>query len=276
LEGLAAPNTMLGSAQTHRLLRDSVEFCDMGMFELKGIAQPQRVYRVVKALDPQPLTRSHGSTLVGRTEELACLHRAWSDACTGSGSSVLVCGEPGIGKSRLMREFVQRERLGTEQTLLFRGREDSRFSALRPITDGVRSSWQLNGLAPADAFARISQRVAPCGPDAAALIAEALDVAVPEGQGLAPLTPQVQRYRTLSALVELLITPVPDCPRALLFEDLHWFDPTSRELVNLVLGRVPARAILAIMNARSDFDHGLDQTGLTTLALSRMNTEDMA
>lgn len=276
LEGLAAPNTMVVSAQTHKLLRDNVELSDLGTFQLKGIAEPQRVYRVVRILDPKPMARSDGNALVDRSDELAWLHSAWSDACSGSGSSVLICGEPGIGKSRLLREFVERERLEQRETMFFRGREDWRFSPLRPITDGLRSSWELNGLAPADAFARVSQRAADHGPEAAALTAEALDVAVPENQRLPPLTPQVQRYRTLNTLVELLTTPAQGCSRTLLFEDLHWFDPTSLELVGLAIGRAPTQGVLAVMTARSDFDHSWDETGLKKLALRRMTTEETA
>jgi class 3 adenylate cyclase/predicted ATPase len=249
LEALAPSNTVVVSSQTRQVLSRSVELEPMGQFELKGIEGPRSVYKVAGIRTSHGLDATASAAFVGRRAELDLLRQAWAAACRGSGSAILVRGEAGMGKSRLIQELVAREGAASS-VLVIRGREETSLSALAPIAEALAGAWRLT--ADPDPFARVCERLADRGEEESVLVAEALGVAVPAARRLAPMTPQVQRHRTLLALSGVLQGVAER--RMLVIEDLHWLDPTSHEVLAQVLGALAQHPLLVVASTRPEFE----------------------
>jgi class 3 adenylate cyclase/predicted ATPase len=248
LEALAPSNTVVLSSQTRRVLSRSVELEPLGQFELKGVEGTRSVYKVTGIRRSHGLDATASAALIGRRAELDILRQAWAAARVGSGSAVLVRGEAGMGKSRLIQELVAQEGAASS-VLVIRGREETSLSALTPIADALAGAWRLT--ADPDPFARVCERMAGLDEEDSVLVAEALGVVVPPARRLAPMTPQVQRHRTLLALSGVLQGGTE--PRMLVIEDLHWLDPTSHEVLAQVCGALARHPLLVVASARPEF-----------------------
>lgn len=246
MEGLAPPNSVVVSWETRQVLSRSVELEEMGRFELKGVEGTRPVYKVVGIRATSGFAAT--TALVGRRTELEVLRQAWADARRGAGSAVLVRGQAGMGKSRLVQELVTQADASLN-VLLIRGREETSLSALAPITEALAGAWSLPG--DPNPYACVLDRTAGRGEDTM-LVAEALGVAVPEASRLGPMTPQVQRHRTLLALSGVLQTS--EEPRILIIEDLHWLDPSSHEVIGQILGGLAQTHVLVLASTRPEFE----------------------
>jgi predicted ATPase len=219
--------------------------------------------------------RAARTPLVGRDEELALLRRRWQEATSGEGCVVLVSGEPGIGKSRLGETLLDRVsgephiRLRTfcsphhqDQALYPMIAQLERAAGFRRDDSAGQRLDKLEAL--------LSQATNDLG-EAAPLLAALLSI--PAGERYPPLglTPQKQKERTLRALVARIEGLAARQPVLMLFEDAQWSDPTSLELLDLIIDRVPAHTVLLVVTFRPEFTPPwAGRPHVTSLALNRL------
>ncbi|MFN8642324.1 MAG: adenylate/guanylate cyclase domain-containing protein [Candidatus Binatia bacterium] len=260
VQGVAPPDRVVVSETTHRLVDGFFECVDRGPQHLKGVDVPLRVYEVrgetAAQSRPQASRGISLSPLIGRTAEVSLLADRWAGARAGTGQVVLVSGEAGLGKSRLVLELKSRLEGDPHTVLECRCSPNFESTALFPIIGLLQRQWHLGrGEAPEEAFRRLAAavaEVAPQVPDAAALLATLLSVPMPPEQPALDLSPQRRKERTFAVLVAVLSGLAARTPVLFVVEDLHWIDPTTLELLDLVV-RAPAPRLLALLLFRPSF-----------------------
>ena len=284
LQGVAAPNMVVIADSTRKLLGNLFEFEDLGGKDLKGIAGAERAWAVLRAnpVDSRfEAFHTAGITeLVGRQEELELLLRRWTKAVTGEGQVILLSGEPGIGKSRLTAALL--ERLSTEPhtRLRYFCSPQHTDSALYPIITQMERAAGFAHDDPAQAKlekldALLSQSYTP--PQDRALFAELLSL---RSDGLYPkldLTPQQRRERTFEALTTQIVSLAEQRPVLMIFEDIHWIDPTSLEALGRGIDRIKSVGVLLIITHRAEFEPPwLGRPYVTALSLNRLGKREIA
>jgi predicted ATPase/class 3 adenylate cyclase len=282
LQGLAEPDTVVIADGTRRQLGGLFDVDDLGPQQLAGLVEPQRAWRVIGesgVLSRFEALRSGETPLVGRDEELDLLLRRWEQAKTGEGRVVLISGEPGIGKSRLTAALSERVAGDPHTRLRYFCSPHHQDSALYPVIGQLE---RAAGFGRDDAVATKEQKLAALLADSPLddllLVAKLLSLPVTQTRTeLVELTPQRRKEKTFEALLGGLEPLSRRHPVLMLFEDLHWIDPTSRELLDRVIARVERLPVLLIATFRPEF--GPPWTGLphvTMLALNRLGRRDGA
>ncbi len=279
LQALAGPGEVVIAPSTRRLVGRLFELETLEPTTLKGLAAPVAAFRVVaEGRAESRFEARHAGTvvpLVGRRQELELLLDRWRRARSGEGQVVLLSGEPGIGKSRLVEALREATRGGGRAGLRYQTSPHHTDSALRPV---IRQLERAAGLVRGDALeVRLDKLEAllgravpdPRGP--AALLAPLLGL---DGSARYPtqdLTPQQRKARTLQALVDQLEGLARREPVLVLLEDLRWLDPTTRELFDLVVERLQRLPVLLVATFRPELS--APWTGfphVTLLALNRL------
>jgi class 3 adenylate cyclase/predicted ATPase len=282
LQSLAEPDAVVIAAGTRRLVGDLFEYRDLGAVELKGVAAPVPVWQVLQpsvvasrfeALRGSALTR-----LVGRDEEIELLLRRWARAKAGDGQVVLFSGEPGIGKSRITAALEERLRAEPHLRLRYFCSPYHQDSALYPFIDQLgRAAGFASDDPPAAKWEKLEALMANAAPpdDDVAFLADLLSLPVSERRPLPNLTPQRKKERTLEALIRQLEGLARRQPVVMVFEDAHWIDPTSRELLDLTVECVRSLPVLLIVTFRPEFQLlWIGQPQVTMLALNRLDRRD--
>ena len=282
LQALAEPNAVVIAAGTRRLVGDLFEYRDLGATEVKGLAGPVPAWQVLRpsavasrfeALRGVALTR-----LVGRDEEINLLLHRWADARSGGGQVVLVSGEAGLGKSRLTAALDAHLHGEPHLHLRYFCSPYHQDSAFYPFIDqlGRAAGFARDDTAAArlEKLAASLACAAPPGDDFA-LLADLLSLPASRHHALANLSPQRKKEETLQALVRQLESLARRQPVVMIFEDAHWIDPTSRELLDLTVERVRSLPVLLIVTFRPDFQPPwAGQSQVTMLALNRLLRHD--
>jgi class 3 adenylate cyclase/predicted ATPase len=280
LQGLAEPSTVVISAATQRLIAGFFDCQDLGQQAVKGVSAPMQVYRVVAESRAQSRLEVDASTgkltpLVGRAHEVGLILERWAAAQAGDGQVVLLTGEPGIGKSRLVQEVKERVVAQGATSIEFRCSPYFQNSALYPVLTHLQRLllWQREDT-PETKLAKLRQTLARYRfPQADILPLLALLLSLPQPADGPPLTfsPQKQKQKTQEALVAWLVEEAERRPVYCAWEDLHWADPSTLELLGLLLDQVPTARLLLLLTARPEFTLPLSsRTHLTPLTLARL------
>ena len=280
----AAPGTVLVTEDTHRLISGLFVVEALGAPALKGIERPVQLYRVIQPSRVRgrlEAAAAHGLTpFVGREDELRSLMSRWERALDGEGQVALIIGEAGIGKSRLVQRFHEQIaetphtwiEAGTgaffqntpfypvaemlKQGLAWRGNE----SPQEQLTQ-LESALELAGLKPVEAIP---------------LLAPLLDLPLPAKYPPPTLSAEQQRRRLLATLVELALGLARAQPTVITTEDLHWADPSTLELIQLLVEQGARAQLLLLYTARPEFRaQWPPRAHHTQITLNRLNSRNV-
>jgi predicted ATPase/class 3 adenylate cyclase len=263
LQGIAAPNTLVISAATFQLLGGFFACESLGIHRLKGLAQPLAVYRVLyESMARSRLEAAGGAgltPLVGREPEVALLRERWAQVKEGLGQVVLLSGEAGIGKSRLVQ--VLTEQVATEPQAWLTPCQCSPYyqhTALYPwieLLERLVLRFEREE-SPQQKLSKLEGFLVQYGlPLAEAMPLFAALLSLPLRTDYVPLhmSPEQQKQKTLHALLTILLRIAAQQPVLFVMEDLHWVDPSTLELLSLIIDQGPTARILALFTFRPDF-----------------------
>src|SRR5262249_25255307 len=285
LQGLAEPNAVLISAATHRLVQGLFECYAHGPQALKGVSTPVSVYRVLRESDVRSrfevAVRTGLTPLVGREEELGLLRRRWEQAKVGEGQAVLLSGEPGIGKSRLVQTLKEPASGEGAIRLPFRGPAYHENSAFYPIIDHRQRVLQFAPHeTPQAKLGKLRQVLAAYRfPQADTLPLFASLLSLPHSEGTPPLTlsPQKQKQKTQETLVAWIVEEAEKAAVYCAWEDLHWADPSTLEVLTLFLEQIPTTRVFTMLTFRPTFTPPWGaRSYLTPLTLRRLDRPQVA
>jgi predicted ATPase len=278
LQALAEPGAVVIASSTRKLTGGLFEYRDLGSVALKGFAENVPTWQVLGAGAAEGRFEAlHGTTtpLIGREEEIELLLRRWQRAKSGEGSVVLVSGEPGIGKSRIAQTILERLRGEPHTPLRVFCSPHHQNSPLYPtIVQLERAAGFRREDTVEQRLDKLEGVLAEATGDVVEvvpLIAELLSI--PTGDRYQPLnfTSQKQKEKTLHALLVQVEGRAARQPVLMVVEDAHWIDPTSRELLDLVIDRVPTLPVVVIVTFRPEFaPPWVGRSHVTLLSLNRL------
>jgi len=287
---LASPGTVLTSGETARLARNHFTLEGAGPLAIDGSGRTSEVFRLRRLRDEQRLMVFGGMSdlrdetpMIGRAMELEALVQRWSRAKAGEGQAVLVTGEPGIGKSRLVQELGRKIHEEVHTWLECRCSPNSMNNALQPVIEFLERLLDPGReLQPEHRADKLGALLLSLGfelSEAMPLFASLLSI--PLGARFPPLqmSPQKQKELTRSAVLSLLCEMAEQKPVVFAVEDLHWADPTTLELLNLLAGEVASTRICVLFSARPEFTPTWSTSAVLHLQLGRLDrrqVEEMA
>jgi TOMM system kinase/cyclase fusion protein len=288
LQGSAEPNTIMISADTYRLIQGYFECQALGTQALRGVAEPIAVYQVLSdrgVYSRLDIVSARGLTpLVGREQEVGLLLERWEQVKAGQGQVVLLTGDAGIGKSRLVQMLKEHVTHEPHTRWECRSAEYSQNSALYPMIDLFQRLLRFEVYeTPDERLEKLEQALRQYRlplEESVQLFAPLFSLPLPEDR-YAPLnlSPQRQRQKTLETIVAILQEEAERHPVLFIVEDLHWTDPTTLELLNLVIEQIPTTSILTVLTCRPTFQpswsHRSYLTEITVNRLSQHSTERM-
>ncbi len=278
----AQPDIVVIEPATRRLIGNLFDCRDLGTIDTTSGAEPLRIWQVLE--DSGAANRFEAlrglalSPLVGRDEEIDILLRRWASAKAGDGQVVLVSGDPGLGKSRLVAALEERVHAEPHLRLRYFCSPYHQDSALYPFVEqlGREAGFARNDM-PAAKLERLEVLLARAAlpHEDVAILADLMSLPASERHPLPNLSPQRKKERTLEALIRQLEGLARQQPVLMVFEDAHWIDPTSRELLDLTVERVRRLPVLLIVTFRPEFEtHWIGQPRVTMLALNRLDRRD--
>src|SRR6185369_12891672 len=294
LQALAEPDEVLVSNATRRLVEGRFDLEDRGAHILKGIGAPVGVFRVVgesaAAGGFEQAAPSGLTPLTGRERELGVLVDRFEQARNGRGQVVLISGESGIGKSRLLHAFraavsrkAEAPREAVEEDhrwLVCRCYSHTQSSALFPIIQLIQQEIGFEtGDSPEVRLEKLRKSLAAdaqAGPEATAIFASLLSLPLPKTSAIAGQSAELQKRLTTDALLGWLQALASRQPLVIVVEDLHWADPSSLDILRLVLNRIDNLPILTLLARRPENSFPLAvRANVREIRLSRLTPDDI-
>ena len=259
VQSAADPDAVIVTRAVNRLVSGLFVVEERGAHQLKGIAEPVRLYQVMRLSSVRnrlAASMTHGLTpFVGRDDETRLLWSRWERATNGEGQVVFISGEAGIGKSRLVREFRQQLAQTPHLWLECAGSPYFQNTPLYPIADMLQQGYAHRGdgseTSKLNELERDLERAGLKLAEAVPLIAPMLNVSVGEKYPPLTLSPEQQRKRLLTTLAGWLFGAAQ--PVMMAVEDLHWFDATSLELIQLIIEQAATARVMLVCTARPEF-----------------------
>ncbi len=279
LQALAVPNQLVVDSATKGLVGTEFEFADKGAFALKGFETPVQVWEVLCAKPSASRFESYRSArladFIGREHETALLLGRWREAVGGEGQVMLLCGEAGIGKSRLCRGI--RDRLANErcQTIELQCSPYHTNTALYPVIHCLRQAAELTGNdSSRTQRQKIDALAVKNGVDDQKVVSLLADLLSIQGDIQYPqpnVSPEKRKELTLEVLVQQLQRLADRCPTLFIVEDAHWLDPTTMDLLTRAIDRIQQMRVLLLITFRPDFKPAwAEYSHVTFLTLSRL------
>jgi class 3 adenylate cyclase/tetratricopeptide (TPR) repeat protein len=286
LQALAMPGTVLICDNTRRLTEGHFEYRNVGPAMLKGWAQPQPAWEVLGTSGVESRFEAQHKTRltppIGRDEEIDLLLRRWHNAARGEGSVVLLTGEAGIGKSHITLALQERLKEAEPHiTVRHFCSAHHTNSALYPFIRQLERAARFERTdQPATKFAKLEALLMLSGADTEQVVlplANLLSLPPGDRDRVTELSPQKRKEVTLAALLIQLSTLAARQPVFVIFEDVHWADPTSLELLSLTMERIAQLRVLMVLTARPEFKPPWPgHAHVTTVSLTRLNRRNGA
>jgi energy-coupling factor transporter ATP-binding protein EcfA2 len=281
VQGLAAPNTIVISDATYRLVQGYFQCQALGAQALRGVTESMHIYHVLSASGATSrldVAQPRGLTpLVGRESEVTLLLERWAQAKSGQGQVLLLTGDAGIGKSRLVQMLKEHGANEPHVRWECRSSEHSQNTALFPLVDLFQRILQFEtGDTPDEKLTKLEQTLHPYRLPLEAtvpLFAPLLSLPIPEDSyPLLNVSPQRQRQQTLETIVAILLELAQHQPVLFIVEDLHWADPTTLELLNLLIDQIPTASLLVLLTCRPYFQPAWHHRSyLTEITVNRLS-----
>jgi class 3 adenylate cyclase/tetratricopeptide (TPR) repeat protein len=279
LQDLAQPGQVVIADSTQKLVRSSFDLMPLGLRSLKGLDLPLAAFAVERQRSSDSRFEARAGyqlrPMVGRDQELALLRERWAEVQGGEGQCLLLVGEAGIGKSRITRALLDVVAKSESAILRFQCSPYHLDSALWPVIQQLTVAIGMEAAdSPATRLDKIEAFVRPRAAhieSALPLVASLLGVPYDNRYGPLNLSPQVQRNRTLAALVEQFSGLARSRPVLVVMEDMHWTDPSTLEFIHVVLDRIGDHRILLLLTSRPDGQPVLaGHPQVTRLVLNRL------
>jgi class 3 adenylate cyclase/tetratricopeptide (TPR) repeat protein len=279
LQGLAEPGEIVIDAATRRVTGRLFTLAERPVASLKGFENPVPSWTVLGEASVESrfeALRSGETPLVGRDEELELLERRWQQIKTGSGRVVLISGEAGLGKSRLVAAFEQRIRHEKATELRYFCSPQHASTALYPIIAHLTRALKFSSVdTPEQKLEKLGALTAK--PEHLPFVAELLSLRVGSDSRLDNLAPQEKRQNLFAALSARIEQLSRRKPLFILCEDMHWVDPTTQELVDVLISTNHRRPILFVLTYRPQYrPPWTGQANVTSVSLNRLGLEDRA
>ncbi len=280
LQGIAAPNQMVIAASTRRVLGDEFRLLDLGEQDVKGIPRPVPAWAVLDLVEPanrfEVTRRSQMATMAGRLSERDTLTKLRDRAWGGEGQVVVLSGEPGIGKSRLAAWFCDDCAAQPHRRIGYQCSPAHQDSPLFPFIKRIRQAAGLTpDMDPATQWQNFEAMIAGFTAEPSRFVAPLAAMIELPGQTLG-VSPAQQRADTFAACLDVVVAMARQRPLLILFEDMHWADATSLELLDLIAARIRSLPVMLVATTRPEtrlWWQGL--TNATTLVLDRLESDSM-
>src|SRR5215831_15299634 len=279
VQGLAAPDMVVISPTTLRLVEKYFESRALGAYILEDAAEPLAVSQILQErpiLSQFEVMVTTGLTpLVGREQEMGLLRERWGRVKDGLGQVVLVSGEAGIGKSRLAQGLKEHLTGEAYTRIEYRAWSYYQQSAFYPVVEHMQRLLQLRkDDTPEEALHKLEAALGPYDfalEEVVPLFAALLLLPLAERYAPLPLTPERQKQQTFEALLTWLLREAERQPVCLIMEDLHWIDPSTLEWLSLLIDQIPMTRVLMLLTFRPDFQPPWARSHLTHLTLGRLS-----
>ena len=286
IQGLAEPNTIVISEATQNLVRGYFRLDPLSRRPVEGIGQPLSLFRVIGRTGASTRLAAVGDEsllpFVGRGALIDELQQRWTSAVAGQGHAVMLQGEPGMGKSRVLRALRERLGLPASAVVELQCSPYQQSSAFAPLIETMERAFGLvreHSAAERGAALAAALAVVPSSNPAETLtlLADLLSAERPAGHADLAMTPQRQRRRTIEVLMELLLQRTRRQPLLLVVEDMHWADPSTLDVIDEIVQRAPGAALLVVMTHRPEFVPAWARAaGVTPFTLGSLEDEAAA